>query len=113
MTIADLTVLPMDPMASLEASKAAEAIGVREIANYLCRPGIDGYFASLPWDESAGSCCILEALTSHPGSAENVFSPGVFFFLTQCIFLCKVMLEGPSLNTKQLCIIFSGTSSGI
>jgi len=113
MTIADLTVLPMDPMASLEASKAAEAIGVREIANYLCRPGIDGYFASLPWDESAGSCCILEALTSHPGSAENVFSPGVFFYLTQCIFLCKVMLEGPSLNTKQLCIIFSGTSSGM
>ena len=129
MTIADLTVLPMDPMASIEASKAAEAIGVREIANYLCRPGIyiyliitiiiiiiigmDGYFASLPWDESAGSCCILEALTSHPGSAENMFSPGVFFYLTQCIFLCKVMLEGPSLNTKQLCIIFSGTSSGI
>ena len=40
MTIADLTVLPMDPMASFEASKAAEAVGVRDIANYLCRPGI-------------------------------------------------------------------------
>jgi len=111
MTIADLTVLPMDPMASLECSKIAESVCVRDIAYYLCRPGLDSYFASLPWDESAGCCCILEALTSHPGSAENIFSPGVFFFLTQCIFLCKVMLEGPSLSSKQLCIIFSGTSS--
>ena len=73
--------LPIDEAAALGLSQTCETVTIRALANFVCRPEHRDYFESLPWDESVAGCCVLEALTLHRGTVENIFSAGAVAYL--------------------------------
>jgi hypothetical protein len=68
LTVADLTVLPVNKEFSLAMSKTAEVFVTRDLADFLTHPTDDKYFESLPLDESAAVCIVLEGLSMHFGN---------------------------------------------
>jgi hypothetical protein len=111
LTLADLNVLPLDRVAAIQFSKVAEDVGARAIAEFVCHPDDEGYFESLPWDESIAGCVILEGLTVNLGTVENVFSAGAMHYLGMCLRLTKVMLLGPPMSDRQTVMLLIGVSS--
>jgi hypothetical protein len=110
-TLADLNVLPINEEAALGLSKTCETVTIRALANYVCRPEYHDYFESLPWDESVAGCCVLEALTLHPGTVDNIFSPGAVFYLSRCLLLSKVLFLGPPMSDRRTVMLLCGVTS--
>lgn len=76
LTVADLTVLPVNKELSLAMSKTAEVFVTRDLADFLTHPNDEKYFESLPLDESAAVCIALEGLSMHLGT----FNYSVVFY---------------------------------
>jgi len=111
LSISDLVVMPnADPNSSLEMSKAAEAIGGQELADFLTHPGDAKHAENLVWEEAVAGCVILEALTKHPGTAENLLASvySVGFYLGKCIFISRFMFIGKPPSDRRLLVILHG-----
>ena len=74
-------------------ARAAEELGGKEIAAFLCQPGVPDHFSSLPWEESAAGCVIIDGLLSHKGTLDNVrvLGTGVAHYLGQCLHLSRFL----------------------
>jgi len=79
--ISDMCVMPEDTAACLELSITAEAIGAKEIGEFLVRPGLVQYVDELPWEEAVAGCVALDCLCRHPPTASSAFSDSVVYYL--------------------------------
>jgi hypothetical protein len=61
LSISDICVMPEDIDACLELSITAEAMGAKEIAEFLVRPGAVQYVDELPWEEVGSPCVYLRS----------------------------------------------------
>ena len=112
LTIADLVVWPLSRGLSLRLSRRAAAVNVVDLCFFLCRPHHETFFSSLPWDESAAGCVLLEALCMHPETCRRCMSPGTARYLSQCLYLARLVIkDGPPLAGRQLLLVLRAVAS--
>ena len=102
LTMADLAVMPVDEIATMEMSKTAEDVGAKALADFFSHPHDDKFFPSLPWEESVSGCVALWGLSMHPGTVNNMFSQGMVWYLGQCIFTARFLFMGPEMSERKL-----------
>ena len=112
LSIADLIVLPIDWNASHELSIVAESIGALELSYWMVQPSDKDYFSRLPWDEGVAGCVILDVLSSHGGTLENMYSVRMANYLGQCLHLSR-FLFGPKkeVTERQAQVVLTGVKS--
>lgn len=107
LTISDLTVYPLIPENNDDFSRAAEVTGARDIADFLTHPGDTQFIEHLDWDQAVAGCVILEGLTTHRGTAENLFSNHVVYYLVRSLFISRWMFAGPKQADQLLMMTFN------
>lgn len=112
-SITELILLPFQPdeVAVGMATSAHDMGAVRQLVDYLCHPGEPAYFESLPWEESAASCQILQALSQSPLVAAEMFSDSVIYFLGQCLFVAKFAFLGKSVPDNKVKTVLSAVAA--
>ena len=110
-TIADLVVLPADPVACKDMSIAAEMVGARDIADFLVHPGDKQHTDRLPVEEAVAGCVILEAMCTHRTAAASLFSTDTVMYLGRCLFILRWMFSGKPMSERQLLLVFQGVKS--
>ena len=115
LTIADLVVMPCArPHCSTikDLSIVAEDVGAADLAHFLVHPGEDKFIESLPWDEAAATCVILEALTRNCSTAEHLLGgTSVLDFLSRYMYISRYMVEQGRMAAAQLLILVNGLAS--
>jgi len=111
LTISDLCVLPEDAAACLEFSVTAEAMGAKEIGDFLVRPGAVQYVDELPWEEAVAGCIILDCMCRHPATAASTFSPSAVYYLGRSLFILRWMFAGGSMVPRQLQLVLCGVQA--
>eukprot|EP00605_Chrysophyceae_sp_TOSAG23-4_P001687 GSChrysophyteH1.ASY1.ANO1.1853.1 assembled CDS len=111
MHISDLVILPVDWQAAHDFSLVAESLCARELCAWLTHPEEIDYFSTLPWDESAAGCVIMDALTCNNGTLENIFSVRMTIYLGSCLQLSRHMFSKRTLTDGQTLVILSGVCS--
>ena len=112
LTIADLVVMPFSQKVSMDMSLVAEDVGVADLAHFLVHPGEDKFIESLPWDEAAATCVILEALTRNCSTAEHLLGgTSVLDFLSRYMYISRYMVEQGRMSAAQLLILVNGLAS--
>lgn len=119
LSIADLVLLPFSKSLPLKVSKGALALsvsshdhGVMDLCDFLCHPSEQFFFESLPWDESAAGCIIMDGFSRHAETSRVCYSAGTIRYLAQCLYWGRHLIkDGPALLEKQLVIALLGVTS--
>ena len=107
LTIADLICTQRFPAVSDDFSRTAEVTGAREITEFMTHPGDNMYIEHLEWEEAVAGCEILEALCTHGGTCENLFSEHTIYYLVRCLFISRWMFSGPPQSDRRLMMTFN------
>jgi hypothetical protein len=111
LSIADLVVLPTHERRELGMSKAFGTVGAKYVAEFVCHPDQDTYYETLPLDECAATCTILEGMVAHPDTARQVFSAGAVRFIARFTYLCKYLFLGRAMADAQIMVLLNGVLS--
>eukprot|EP01034_Spumella_vulgaris_P029563 gene29563-36632_t len=111
LSIADLVVLPTHERRALGMSKAFGTVGAKFVVEFVCHPDQDTYYETLPLDECAATCTILEGMAAHPDTARQVFSGGMVRFIARFTYLCKYLFLGRAMADAQIMVLLNGVLS--
>ena len=113
LTLQELVMLPFTTDDVLDRmSRQARAISAAtQLSDFLCHPGELSYFESMPWEESAAACQILQALSQCPQTALDLFSEGLVNFLGQCLYVAKHGFLGKSIAGMNIQIVLAGVTA--
>lgn len=112
-TLQELVLLPFTDDSTLEQmSKQARVINAaRQLSDFLCHPGELSFFESMPWEESAATCQILQALSQSPETSLELFSEGLVNFLGQCLYVSKHAFIGKSIVGMNIQVVLAAVTA--
>lgn len=111
LSIADWVILENNESSCQLMSQNAILFGVKSIVDFLCHPEEINYYDSLPLQESAAVCIVLEGLSTNRHTAQLAYSSGVINFLSKYIYLCKYLFLGKTMCLTQILIVLNGVKS--
>jgi hypothetical protein len=112
-SLADWVILPNDERLCSGLSTAAGLYGARALVDFVCHPEDANYYESLPLDQSAASCVVLEGLSADTDTALQSFSSGTINFMSKYIYLCKYLFLGKRMLNSQILVILNGVKSAV
>jgi len=116
LSIPDLVIRPLSKSLSLQVStNALVGLGsevVKDLCDFFCHPTEETFFESLPFDEGAAGCIIVDGLTRNPDTCRVCFSSGTIRYLSHCLFNGRhVIKSGPPMTSSQLMVVLRGVVS--